>query len=209
MLTSIFLSLAGIAICGWAASLREKDLSANKGSASFNLRKGLLVALVAGIMSSCFAFGESTGKAMADITEAANPGTIWKFSGVYAVLLIGGFLFNFVYCTYLAIKNKSYRDFTSGNSPLARNYLFALLAGVVWFTQFVFKGIGTTQIPESLSFIAWTILFSSVIVFSNLIGLATGEWKGARLRSRLVLAAGLIFLIVSVALVGFASKSLT
>ncbi|MFN8207703.1 MAG: L-rhamnose/proton symporter RhaT [Bacteroidales bacterium] len=207
MLGSIILSLVGIGVCGWAASLKEKDLSNQATGSDFNLKKGLLVAIVAGVMSACFSFGESTGKAMAELTVAANPGTIWKFNGVYAVLLIGGFAFNALYCIILAIKNGSWKDYASKESPLLRNYIFGLLAGAIWFTQFVFKGIGTTKIPASLDFIAWTILFSSVIVFSNLIGLLTGEWKGVSLRTRLTLLAGLLFLILSVALVGIASKS--
>jgi L-rhamnose-H+ transport protein len=207
MLGSILLSLAGIGICGWAASMKEKDLSSQTTGGDFNLKKGLLVAIVAGVMSACFSFGESTGKAMADLTASMNPGTIWKYNGVYAVLLIGGFTFNAIYCLILALKNKSWKDYFAKETPLSRNYIFGLLAGAIWFTQFVFKGIGTTKIPASLDFIAWTILFSSVIVFSNLIGLFTGEWKGTGLRTKLTLMAGLLLLILSVALVGFASKS--
>lgn len=206
VLGSIALSLAGIFICGLAATYKEADLNSNKEKSDYNLKKGLAVALVAGIMSACFSFGEATGKSVADITESLNPGTIWKYNGVYAVLLVGGLLTNLVYCVYLAVKNKSYTDFSNRNTALKTNYVFALLAGVLWFAQFVFKGIGTTYLPASMNFIAWTVLFSSVIVFSNLIGLTIGEWKGVRLRTRLILMAGLVCLIFSVALVGFASK---
>ncbi len=82
MLGSILLSLAGIGICGWAASMKEKDLSSQTTKSDFDLKKGLLVAIVAGVMSACFSFGESTGKAMADLTASMNPGTIWKYNGV-------------------------------------------------------------------------------------------------------------------------------
>lgn len=206
VLGSIFLSLAGIGISGWAASMKEKDLKAAAGQKDFNLRKGLLVALVAGIMSACFAFGEATGKSMADIANAHNPGTIWKYNAVYAVLLIGGFAFNFIYCTVLLIRNRSFADFSNRQAPLKMNYLFALLAGAVWFAQFVFKGMGTTRVPADLGFLSWTILFSCVIVFSNLIGILTGEWKGVSKRTIATLMAGLLLLIVSVALVGMASN---
>jgi len=207
ILGSIVLSLIGILVCGLAASYKERDLNKKPDKSEYNLKKGLVVVLVAGIMSACFAFGEATGKSLADITESYNPGTIWKYNGVYAVLLIGGLFTNLVYCIYLAIKNKSYTDFVKGNTPLKTNYLFAILAGVLWFAQFVFKGIGTTRLPASMNFISWTVLFSSVIVFSNIIGIIAGEWKGVGLRTRIVLLAGMLCLIVSVGLVGIASRT--
>ena len=206
VLGSIILSLAGIGIAGYAASLKAKDLTQGSGQKDFNLRKGLLVALVAGVMSACFAFGEAAGKPMADISNIHNPGTIWKYNAVYAVLLIGGFAFNFIYCLVMILRNKSFSDYTGKQNPLRWNYFFAALAGVVWFTQFVFKGMGTTRIPSELSFLSWTILFSCVIVFSNLIGIVTKEWKGVSVKTIVTLVLGLLLLIGSVALVGFASN---
>jgi L-rhamnose-H+ transport protein len=204
--SSIILSLLGIAVCGYAASLKEKDLNKAGNSSGFDLKKGLLVALVAGVMSACFAFGEASGKAMADITANLNPGTIWKYNAVYAVLLIGGFIFNMAYCGYQSVKQKTYSDFGNSASPLKLNYIFALMAGFVWFTQFLFKGVGSTKIPAELNFISWTILFSSVIVFGNLIGIATKEWKGVTAKTISVLILGLLLLVGSVALVGLATR---
>jgi L-rhamnose-H+ transport protein len=206
IIVSIILSLTGIGVCGWAASLKERDVSAASSKSDFNLKKGLLVALIAGVMSAFFSFGESSGRAMAEITGSMNQGTIWKYNGVYAVLLIGGFSANAIYVIFLAIKNKSYKDFTAVSVPLLKNYMFSLLSGVLWYAQFVFKGIGTTKIPASIDFIAWTVLFSSVIVFSNIIGLIIGEWKGVSLKARMILVTGLLFLVGSVVMVGIASR---
>lgn len=206
-LLSIVVSLAGIGVCGWAASLKDKDISKGESKGSdFDLKKGLMVALVAGVMSACFAFGEAAGKDMAAIAEKYNPGTIWRYNAVYAILLIGGFVFNMVYCLILSFKNKSFSDYSDKKSPLRNNYIFALMAGFIWFAQFVFKGIGTTQVPSDISFITWSILFSCVIVFSNIIGMITGEWKGVSRRTVSVLMLGLVTLIISVVMVGFAAK---
>lgn len=207
VLTSVAVSLLGIAVCGWAATLKDKEQKAGKDNATrdFDLRKGLLVALVAGVMSACFAFGEYAGSAMTAITASLNPGTIWQYNPVYAVLLIGGFTFNIGYCIYLGIKNKSLKDFAARQLPLAKNYTFAAMAGVIWFAQFVFKGMGTTKIPASMSFITWSLLFTLVIVFSNIVGLVAGEWKGVSRRTVWVLIGGLAILVSSVVLVGIAS----
>jgi L-rhamnose-H+ transport protein len=107
---------------------------------------------------------------------------------------------------FLSIKNKTFTDFRKKNTPLLKNYILASLAGIIWFAQFVFKGMGTTKIPPEISHITWSLLFTSVIVFSNIIGLVTKEWKGVSSRTLAVLFAGLSVLIISVILIGIASK---
>jgi len=209
LILSIVISLTGIGICGWAAASKDKELSEEnkkEGNNEFDLKKGLLVAIVAGLMSACFAFGEYMGGDMAGLTAKANPGTIWKFNGVYAVLLIGGFSFNFFYTVILSFKNKSFKDFRAKDTKVRRNFSLAAAAGIAWFLQFVFKGMGTTKIPEKYSFITWSLLFTFVIVFSNIIGLITKEWKGVSKKTLTILFSGLTLLIVSVVLVAIASK---
>lgn len=208
-LLSIAVSLIGIGICGWAASRKDKEQSdtAREGAnKEFNLKKGLLVALVAGVMSACFAFGEWAGSEMTALTAKLNPGTIWQYNPVYAVLLIGGFTFNFSYTVIKSVRNKSFTDFRSAEIPVRRNLILAATAGTVWFAQFVFKGMGTTKIPEEMSFITWSLLFTFVIIFSNIVGLMTKEWKGVSGKTVGILATGLLVLIGSVVMVGIASR---
>jgi L-rhamnose-H+ transport protein len=59
-LAGVLVCLVGIAICGWAGISKEKELSAEEKKQTikeFNFFKGLLVAIFAGIMSACMAFG--------------------------------------------------------------------------------------------------------------------------------------------------------
>ena len=55
-----------------------------------------------------------------------------------------------------------------------------------------------------MSYVTWCLLFSLVIVFSNIIGIFTGEWKGVSKRAIYTLSSGLVVLIVSVLIIGFA-----
>lgn len=71
LLIGVCITLAGIAIIGYAGSLRSKNMSEEEKKAAvkdFALTKGLLVALLAGIMSACFALGLDAGT---PIKEAA------------------------------------------------------------------------------------------------------------------------------------------
>ena len=58
LLIGVCITLAGIAIIGYAGSLRSKNMTEEEKRAAvkdFALTKGLLVALLAGVMSACFA----------------------------------------------------------------------------------------------------------------------------------------------------------
>jgi len=64
--------------------------------------------------------------------------------------------------------------------------------------------MGTTKMAVDMKYITWCLLFSLVIVFSNLIGLVIGEWKGSSGKTIVILTTGLIILLGSVMIVGFA-----
>ena len=64
LLIGVCITLAGIAIIGYAGSLRSRNMSEEEKKAAvkdFALTKGLLVALLAGVMSACFALGLDAG----------------------------------------------------------------------------------------------------------------------------------------------------
>ncbi|MBP7497082.1 MAG: L-rhamnose/proton symporter RhaT [Bacteroidales bacterium] len=206
-LGGVFVSLAGIAVCGWAGVRKDKELSTEQkkeGVQEFNFNKGLLVALFAGIMSACFAFGEDAGKPIAESAIQYGADTLWQYNPVYAIILIGGFITNVVWCLILNFKNKSFGDYTSKAAPLKRNYIFAAIAGATWFAQFVFKGMGTSYMGD-FAFASWSILFAFVIVFSNMWGLLTKEWKGVSKQTIIILLFGMLILIISGIMSGWAN----
>jgi L-rhamnose-H+ transport protein len=199
----VVIALVGIGFCGLAASKKDSEVKSDKAtSGDFDFKKGVIVALIAGVMSACFAFGEKSGQAMIDIAKQFNPDSIWVNNTVYAVILIGGFVANMVYCFWMSFKNKSFADYSKPN--ISMYFVFAAIAGLLWFSQFVFKGMGTNKMSGDMGYITWCLLFSLVIVFSNVIGIFTGEWKGVKKTTILTLVGGLLILIFSVLIIGFA-----
>jgi L-rhamnose-H+ transport protein len=64
VLAGVLVCLFGIFICGRAGMLKEKELSEDakkEGVKEFNIRKGLVVATISGILSACFNFGIDAG----------------------------------------------------------------------------------------------------------------------------------------------------
>jgi L-rhamnose-H+ transport protein len=86
--------------------------------------------------------------------------------------------------------------------PMANNYFFSALAGVIWYMQFFFYTMGETQMG-SYKFSSWTIHMASIIIFSSLWGIALKEWKGSSGFTKTLLAMGLATLIISSIIVGY------
>ena len=53
-----------------------------------------------------------------------------------------------------------------------------------------------------MGYVGWAVLMASAILFSSLLGIVLGEWRGTSTRTRSLLGAGLVLLILSSAVVG-------
>jgi L-rhamnose-H+ transport protein len=87
-------------------------------------------------------------------------------------------------------------------APMISNYLFSALAGTTWYLQFFFYTMGETQMGR-YKFSSWTLHMASIIIFSTLWGIALKEWKGAGLRTKLLVLFSLLVLVSSTVIVGY------
>jgi L-rhamnose-H+ transport protein len=203
LLISVSVAIAGIAVIGFAGSLRAQNMTdAQKKAAvkDFALGKGLLVALLAGVMSACFSLGI---EAAAPIREAAIAmGTEALYAGLPAILIItvGGFMTNAVYCLFQNVKNKTLKDyFGVPANVFINNILFTALAGILWYSQFFGLELGKSFLTPGTVMMAfsWSILMSLNITFSNVWGIILKEWKGVKPATIGVLVLGMGILIFS------------
>jgi len=204
-LAGVLVCLAGIAVVGRAGMIKEKRLSDEQKKASvreFDFRKGFLIAILCGVMSACFAFGIAAGKPIAARAVEAGASPLWQNGPIFIVIMAGGFTTNLLWCLFLSLKNRSVRDFVNRRgTPLAANYFFAALAGLTWYLQFMFYGMGTTKMGK-YDFSSWSILMAFIIAFSNIWGLALKEWKGSTRRIYFLIGAGIAILILSSVVIG-------
>lgn len=207
-LGGVILCVIGIFVCGKAGMMKEKELddSAKQETVKeFNLKKGLLVGTFCGIMSACFAFGLAAGAPIATQAEVNGTDPLFKNNAILPVLLIGGFATNFIWCMILNFRNKSFGDYTNEKTPLKTNYLWAMLAGVTWYFQFFFYGMGQSKLGKSLDFASWTLHMAFIILVGTLWGLFYKEWKGASAPTMRVLYIGLLLIVLSSAFIGMGS----
>jgi L-rhamnose-H+ transport protein len=86
-----------------------------------------------------------------------------------------------------------------------KNYLLCMTSGVLWYMQFFFYGMGTTQMGK-YDFASWTLHMAFIIITSNVIGLLTKEWKGSGRKTISCILAGIFTLILSTVIIGLAGK---
>ncbi len=210
LLIGVCITLAGIAVIGYAGSLRSKNMTEEEKKVAvkdFALTKGLLVALLAGVMSACFALGLDAGT---PIKEAAlNGGVEALYAGLPVIFLVtfGGFCTNAAYCIQQNIKNKTGKEYFSvKGGRLINNLLFCALAGVLWYSQFFGLEMGKSFLVDSpvLLEFSWSILMSLNVTFSNVWGIILKEWKGASCSTIGTLILGLAILISSIIVVAMA-----
>lgn len=197
----VAITIAGIVVIGYAGSLKSKEMTEEEKMAAvkeFALKKGLLIAIFAGIMSACFNFGYEAGKPIENIALAHGTNPLYQKNPSLIFILLGGFITNFAYCAFLNIKNKTYKDYyTVSGSVLMNNLFFTFLAGLLWFLQFHFFGMGSSKLPEGMAVFGWSILMALNIAISNIWGILLNEWKGAKRKTIVVLNIGIIILILS------------
>ena len=203
VLLGIFVCLVGIAICGWAGRLKEQELSdevKKKTINEFHLFKGLAVAVLSGILSSFFSFGIAVGKPLADAAIQSGNNHLFVNNVTFVVILWGGLATNLVWTTLLSFTNKSYYDFTNTSTPIQRNLMFSSLAGLIWFMQFFFYGMGESKLGNGAS--SWILHMSTIILTANIWGIYRQEWYGVNKATKWIISIGIFVIIFAVILVG-------
>ena len=203
LLVGVCITLAGIAVIGYAGSLRARNMSEEEKKAAvkdFALTKGLAVALLAGVMSACFNLGLESGNEVLAKAKEAGASDLFALNPVILLVTLGGFCTNAVYCIFQNVKNGTGKDYFSvSGGTLLNNVLFCALAGVLWYSQFFGLGMGKSYFSDSPVMLAfsWSILMSLNVIFSNVWGILLKEWKGVDRRTIVVLITGMCILILS------------
>jgi len=125
ILFGIFVCLAGISAAGLAGIYKDRAMTPEQQKAvikEFDLKKGLAVAILSGVMSACFAYGLAAGAPIKAITLKHGTPPLWQGLPVLVVVLVGGFTTNVAWCLALNIRNRTgYQYFTSDSTRYSAN----------------------------------------------------------------------------------------
>lgn len=205
LIAGVVVSLIGIAISAHAGIQRDKTKEKVTGS-EFNLPKGLFYALIVGIFGATLSLAIAEGKPLADQAVANGTNPLFQDSPVFLLIFSGSFVSTFIWCMVMAKRNKSIARFVkTENKNLSTNYLFAGLAGFLWFINFFFFGMGKNRMGD-ITYTAWGILMTLTIVCATLWGIYRGEWKGVSKKIHFEMWLGLIILIAAAFMIGISGS---
>lgn len=204
LLTGVSIAIAGIAVIGYAGALKSSNMSEDekkKAVKDFALKKGLLIAILAGVMSACFNLGLEAGAPIKAHILSLGSESLLTLNPIILLVTIGGFVTNACYCLFQNYKNKSFKDYTTITaSNWINNLLFCALAGLLWYSQFFGLGVGQSFFEPGSVMMAfsWSILMSLNVLFSNIWGIILKEWQGVKKKTIVILVTGLAILIFSI-----------
>jgi L-rhamnose-H+ transport protein len=210
LIIGVLVACGGIALSGWAGFLKDKYISESdkqKSVSEFNFLKGLFAALLVGVTGSVMSLGFEQGIPVAEIAAESGVNTLFVTMPLMLLLLSGTFLTTIIWCVYLGVRNRSLTDYvkvlSSGN--MSFNYLLSLLAGLLWFSQFILFGMGKSKMGP-FTFTSWGILMGLTIVFATIWGLFRKEWKGAPVKVYVLMIFSLLIIIASSYIIGLSGS---
>jgi L-rhamnose-H+ transport protein len=196
----IAIGTLGIALCGLAGRLKERDLRETQSQGEFSLSKGLILSLIAGVLSAVYGFSLEAGQPIADVAAKHNAG-MWQGNVIYIFSNTGAFITTMAYCLYLGVKHKTLGELIGRNGLSAEhvpaNLGLAALTGLLWYGQFFFYNLGHVRMGE-YKFSSWAIHMIMLVLFSSVMAIALREWRGCRRATHTMIGLAVAVLVVAV-----------
>ena len=210
LLLGVLVACVGIALSAWSGILKDKSVSDEKKQETikeFNLVKGLFAAGLVGVAGSAMSLGFEKGIPIADMSVSKGINPLFSMMPVMIVLLPGTLVTAIIWCISLGARNRSLKEYSHAETGkvLSYNYIFGLLAGILWFSQFIVYSMGKSKMGP-YTFTSWGILMALTIAFSTVWGLIRGEWKGVSVKVISLMILSLVILIISSFMIGISGS---
>jgi L-rhamnose-H+ transport protein len=204
--------LAGVAVSGRAAVLKERDLrllAAEPGAAKPSepagarpprMLIGVLVGIASGVLCACYAIAASfAGGVGAAAARAGNPP--WRAAwAIMALIVWGGAVSAGGYSAVRLSRNRTWGHFR--RPGVGRILLLALVMALLHDGAIFLFGLGYFKLGDLGVSVGYAVFMSFAILVGNVHGFRSGEWTGAGRRSLAWIVAGVAILIVSVCILG-------
>ena len=207
-MAGVLVALIGVAVVSYAGHLKEVQTRGELRE--FNLKLGLLLAILCGVFSSGMSFAIDAAKPMEATALHLGVNPLYAALPSYVFIMGGGAVVNLSYCfiRLAVLKRISLTDdLAQPTGTLMRNGTLAATGGIMWYLQFFFYAGGAANIPQELSYVNWMLHMSIYVLCGGLVGLALGEWAGVGSKPVRILWVGMAVIILAANLVGLGLAS--
>jgi L-rhamnose-H+ transport protein len=182
------ITLAGVALCGWAGYYREQSSKQQGRGAGFlpretamtqapPTRKSYFLTLMVAVLSGRFAafmnLALAYGREIAERAQEAGAASHWAPFAIWPIAFLGGSLVNLAYCVFLLARNNTWRDFRGGLGEV----LNPALSACMWTGGVLLYSSATTYLGVLGVSIGFAMFFIVLMLSGQLLGVLTGEWK--------------------------------
>ncbi len=171
-LLGLALMVAGVILCAQAGGAK----SAQPGASGARFRKGLVIAIVGGILAPTLGLGIEYGTKL-----LATGGTSGGFNNqtylAWAVFLSVSAVVQGGYCFYRVASARATSVFVSPGAAL--DALQVVGMSTLWISSVFVYGRSVFGLGRLGASLGWPIFVALIILTSNAWGVILGEWKGA------------------------------
>lgn len=209
ILLGVLVCIVGVSLSTRAGILRTR--SQNQGQdanvAAPNLKRtllGMFLAILSGLLAGCIAIGFSFSGNML-VLAGGEPyhNETWRATiPVTVLILMSGCVPCCLYCAYKLTVNKTWGRFATPSGMTV--ILIALLMAVIHDSGVVLYGMGSSFLGTLGVSLGYAVFMSFGIIFGNINGFLTGEWKGADRRSIQMMIFAILVLILASCVMGLA-----
>lgn len=203
-------TLVGVAFCGLAGRMREKERGLNGQPDDRMVGKrrsvfiGLLLCAGAGILSAVFNIGYSLAAPLVKAIQARGVGAAHASDLVWLLMLSSGSIANLVFCAYLFRRNRSFQKYRQPRSQ--KEFTLTVLMGLLWGGSIFVYGAAAAQLGKLGPAIGWPASLAVGLLTANAWGFYTKEWQGVSRKARATMIGGTLLLLVAVTLLGWSSR---
>lgn len=203
VLEGVAVVVVGIALCGYAGSLREKSAggAADRGNLVGKARPvgvALLLAGGAGVLSAVFNIGFAMAQPIATYGRANGLSPFASTNLIWWIMLASGSVANLGFCLYLVLKNRNFKRFLESGG--ARLYWLSSLMAILWGGSIFVYGAAAPRLGELGVSIGWPLSLATGLLLANAIGIGLGEWKHAPKRALGWMYSGIVVLLIAIVL---------
>jgi L-rhamnose-H+ transport protein len=208
VLAGVAVGFTGILLCGFAGRKKEIEVrhTATGHDHTFRPAIGIPLCVVAGVLSALYslALGSADPVAEEALKRGANPELVMNVRFLFAST---GAFFSILPITLWQLAKKStLREITGagadGSSAPRSNILWGCLAGLLWYLQFIFYGIGHNRM-DTLGVASWPLHMIMLILFSTLVAIMRREWSDCTPSTKRLITIAISVLVLSVIVIGY------
>jgi L-rhamnose-H+ transport protein len=203
IILGVAIMLLGVGIITLAGIRREK-LLAESGQEIQGIKKGkdfwkgIAIVSFSGVMSAFINIGFANAQPVAQNAEIYGASPVNASLTAWIVVLWGAIAFNLGYSVILLTRNRTWKSFAFPKSFNA--YKWAVIAAILWFGALGAYGLGAAKMGKLGTVIGWPVFVGLSLIFSNIWGIRSGEWKGAEKLIRILVLGVLVLIVATVAL---------